>query len=214
MLLFMPKNIAYIRVSTDDQDYRNQKFEILNFCDKSGMKVDKWLEVEMSSRRSAKDRRIDELLANLKPNDRLLVSELSRLGRSTGEVIQLIKTLTDQKIEFVAVKQGFQINAQNNKDMTSKVMVTIFSLLAELERDLISERTKMGLARAKAAGKKLGRPKGPGKSKLDGKEAAIKEFLDKGVTRANIAKIFGVTWGTMDNFIKTRELQVSDLSKT
>lgn len=210
----MPKNIAYIRVSTDDQDYRNQKFEILNFCDKSGMKVDKWLEVEMSSRRSAKDRRIDELLANLKPNDRLLVSELSRLGRSTGEVIQLIKTLTDQKIEFVAVKQGFQINAQNNKDMTSKVMVTIFSLLAELERDLISERTKMGLARAKAAGKKLGRPKGPGKSKLDGKEAAIKEFLDKGVTRANIAKIFGVTWGTMDNFIKTRELQVSDLSKT
>lgn len=210
----MPKTIAYIRVSTDDQDYRNQKFEILNYCDRSGMKVDKWLEVEMSSRRSAKDRRIDELFANLKPNDRLLVSELSRLGRSTGEVIQLIKTLTDQKIEFVAVKQGFQINSQNNKDMTSKIMVTIFSLLAELERDLISERTKMGLARAKAAGKKLGRPKGPGKSKLDGKEAAIKEFLDKGVTKANIAKIFGVTWGTMDNFIKTRELQVSDLSKT
>ncbi|MGD9213092.1 MAG: recombinase family protein [Desulfobacteraceae bacterium] len=209
----MPKTIAYIRVSPDDQDYRNQKFEILDYCDRSGMKVDKWLEVEMSSRRSAKDRRIDELLANLKPNDRLLVSELSRLGRSTGEVIQLIKTLTDQKIEFVAVKQGFQINSQNNKDMTSKVMVTIFSLLAELERDLISERTKMGLARAKAAGKKLGRPKGPGKSKLDGKEAAIKEFLDKGVTKANIAKIFGVTWGTMSNFIKTRKLQVSDLSK-
>ena len=120
------------------------------------MKVDKWLEVEMSSRRSAKDRRIDELLANLKSNDRLLVSELSRLGRSTGEVIQLIKTLTDQKIEFVAVKQGFRIDSQNNKDMTSKVMVTIFSLLAELERDLISERTKMGLARARASGKKLG----------------------------------------------------------
>jgi DNA invertase Pin-like site-specific DNA recombinase len=210
----MPKTIAYIRVSTDDQDCRNQKFEILNYCDRSGMNVDKWLEVEMSSRRSAKDRRIDKLLANLKPNDRLLVSELSRLGRSTGEVIQLIKALTDQKIEFVAVKQGFQINSQNNKDMTSKVMVTIFTLLAELERDLISERTKMGLARAKAAGKKLGRPKGPGKSKLDGKEAAIKEFLDKGVTKANIAKIFGVTWGTMNNFIKTRELQISDLSET
>jgi DNA invertase Pin-like site-specific DNA recombinase len=210
----MPKTIAYIRVSTDDQDCRNQKFEILNYCDRSGMKVDKWLEVEMSSRRSTKDRRIDKLLANLKPNDRLLVSELSRLGRSTGEVIQLIKALTDQKIEFVAVKQGFQINSQNNKDMTSKVMVTIFTLLAELERDLISERTKMGLARAKAAGKKLGRPKGPGKSKLDGKEAAIKEFLDKGVTKANIAKIFGVTWGTMNNFIKTRELQISDLSET
>ena len=209
----MPKTIAYVRVSTDDQDYRNQKFEILNYCDRSGMKVDKWLEVEMSSRRSAKDRRIDELLANLKSNDRLLVSELSRLGRSTGEVIQLIKTLSDQKIEFVAVKQGFRIDSQNNKDMTSKVMVTIFSLLAELERDLISERTKMGLARARASGKKLGRPKGPGKSKLDGKEDVIIGFLDKGVTRANIAKILDVTWGTMDNFIKTRGLQTTGSSK-
>ena len=209
----MPKTIAYVRVSTDDQDYRNQKFEILNYCDRSGMKVEKWLEVEMSSRRSAKDRRIDELLSNLKSNDRLLVSELSRLGRSTGEVIQLIKSLTDQKIEFVAVKQGFRINSQNNKDMTSKVMVTIFSLLAELERDLISERTKMGLARARASGKKLGRPKGPGKSKLDGKEDVIIGFLDKGVTRANIARILDVTWGTMDNFIKTRGLQTTGSSK-
>jgi len=200
----MPKTIAYVRVSTDEQDYRNQKFELLNYCDKSGIKIDKWLEVEMSSRRSAKDRRIDELISSLKSNDRLLVSELSRLGRSTGEVIQLIKTLTDQKIEFVAVKQGFQINSQNNKDMTSKVMVTIFSLLAELERDLISERTKMGLARARASGKKLGRPKGPGKSKLDGKEDVIKGFLRKGVTRANIAKILDVSWGTMDNFIKRK----------
>ena len=87
-----------------------KKFEILNYCDRSGMKVDKWLEVEMSGRRSVKDKRIDELLANLKSNDRLLVSELSHLGRSTGEVIQLIKTMTDQQIEFVAVKQGFRIN--------------------------------------------------------------------------------------------------------
>ena len=172
----MPKTIAYARVSTDDQDYRNQKFEILNYCDKFHIAVDQWLEVEMSSRRSAKDRRIDDLVAKLKANDRLLVSELSRLGRSTGEIIQLIKTLTDQSIEFIAVKQGVRIDAQNNKDMSSKVMITIFSLLAELERDLISERTKMGLARAKASGKRLGRPKGPGKSKLDGKEEVIKGF--------------------------------------
>jgi DNA invertase Pin-like site-specific DNA recombinase len=74
-----------------------------------------------------------------------------------------MKTLTDQSIEFVAVKQGVRINAQNKKDMSSKVMITIFSLLAESERDLISERTKMGLAGAKASGKRLGRPKGPGK---------------------------------------------------
>jgi len=172
----MSKTIAYIRVSTDEQDLKNQKFEILNYCDREGLNVDKWLELKMSSRRSAKERRIDELVTNLKPNDRLLVSELSRLGRSTGEVINLIKRLTDQQIEFVSIKQGLRITSQNDQDMTSKVMITIFSLLAELERDLISERTKMGMAKAKALGKKIGRPKGPGKSRLDGKEAEIRKL--------------------------------------
>ena len=145
-----------------------QMFNYTHYCDKEGLKIDKWLELEISSRRSTKDRRIDELVTNLKSNDRLVVSELSRLGRSTGEVINLIKLLTDQQVEFISIKQGLRINSQNSKDMTSKVMITIFSLLAELERDLISERTKMGMAKAKALGKKIGRPKGPGKSKLDG----------------------------------------------
>jgi DNA invertase Pin-like site-specific DNA recombinase len=83
-------------------------------------------------------------------------------------------------------------------------MVTMFSLLAELERDLISERTKIALAHIKAKGKKLGRPKGPGRSKLDGKEAEIRGFLEKGVTRLNIARILGVSWGTLDTFIKQK----------
>ena len=200
----MPKTVAYVRVSLNEQDYRNQKFEILNYCDGQGWKVDKWLELEMSSRRSAKERRIDELLSVIEPGDRLIVSELSRLGRSTGEVIQLVKEFAERSLEFVAIKQGLSINSQNGQDMNSKVMVTIFSLLAELERDLISERTKMALARAKASGKKLGRPKGPGKSRLDGKESEIKALLNKGVTRANIAKILGVSWGTMDQFIKRK----------
>lgn len=200
----MSKTIAYIRVSPDEQDYRNQKFEILNYCDRKGEGVDRWLELKMSSRRPAKARRIDELLSALKLGDRLVVSELSRLGRSTGEVIQLVKELTARQVEFVAIKQGLRINSQNDQDMASKVMVTLFSLLAELERDLISERTKIGLARAKAAGKKLGRPKGPVKSKLDGKEAEIKFFLEKDVTKANIAKILGVSWGTLNNFIKRK----------
>lgn len=200
----MSKTIAYVRVSTDEQDYRNQKFEILNYCDREGWQVNQWLNLEMSSRRSAKERRIDELLSALKSGDRLVVSELSRLGRSTGEVIQLVKELTARQVEFVSIKQGLRINSQNDQDMVSKVMITIFSLLAELERDLISERTKIGLARAKAAGKKLGRPKGPGKSKLDGKEAEIRGFLEKGVTKANIAKILDVSWGTLDNFIKRK----------
>jgi len=200
----MPKTVAYVRVSTDGQDYQNQKYEILNYCDQEKWQVDKWLELEMSSRRSTKERRIDELISVLQPGDRLIVSELSRLGRSTGEVIQLVKELTTREVEFVAIKQRLRINAKNGQDITSKVMVTMFSLLAELERDLISERTKIALAHIKAKGKKLGRPKGPGKSKLDGKEAEIRGFLEKGVTRLNIARILGVSWGTLDTFIKQK----------
>jgi DNA invertase Pin-like site-specific DNA recombinase len=200
----MPKTVAYVRVSTDGQDCQNQKYEILNYCDQEKWQVDKWLELEMSSRRSTKERRIDELISVLQAGDRLIVSELSRLGRSTGEVIQLVKELTTRGVEFVAIKQRLRINAKNGQDITSKVMVTMFSLLAELERDLISERTKIALAHIKAKGKKLGRPKGPGKSKLDGKEAEIRGFLKKGVTRLNIARILDVSWGTLDTFIKQK----------
>ena len=200
----MSKTIAYIRVSTDDQDYRNQKFEILNYCDREDWKVDTWLELEMSSRQSSKERRIDELIDKLNPEDRLIVSELSRLGRSTGEVILLIKNITSIPVEFIAVKQGLRLNRENSQDITSKVIVTIFSLLAELERDLVSERTKIALARAKASGKKLGRPKRPGKSKLDERKEEIHHLLSKGVSKANIAKILGVSWSTLDNFIKKK----------
>jgi len=198
----MGKTVAYVRVSSSQQDFQSQKFEILNYCDQENSKVDKWLEVEMSTRRSSKDRRIDELLSVLEPGDRLLVSELSRLGRSTGEVIQLVNTLAARQVDFNAIKQGLRISVGSGKDMSSKVMLTIFSLLSELERDLISDRTKMALAQARAAGKKLGRPRGPGKSRLDGREDEIRGFLEKGVTKANIAKILGVSWRTLDRFIK------------
>jgi DNA invertase Pin-like site-specific DNA recombinase len=208
----MSKTVAYVRVSTDDQDARNQKFEILTYCDQHKWQIDTWLESAVSSRRSTKERRLDELLSTLETGDRLIVAELSRIGRSTGEVIQLVNDITASNVEFIAIKQGLRINAHNGQDIASKVIVTIFSLLAELERDLISERTKIALSRAKAAGKKLGRPKGPGKSKLDGKEAEITHLLGKGVTRANIAKILGVAWGTLNNFIKTRGLLIQPMT--
>lgn len=200
----MSKTVAYIRVSTDEQDARNQKFEILNYCDQHKYQVDRWMELAMSSRRSFKERQLDELLSILNSGDRLIVAELSRIGRSTGEVIQLVNQITAKQVELIAIKQGLRINPQNRQDIASKVIVTIFSLLAELERDLISHRTKIALARAKAAGRKLGRPTGPGKSKLDGKEAEIQQLVDKGVTKSNIAKILGVAWGTLDNFIKRK----------
>jgi DNA invertase Pin-like site-specific DNA recombinase len=124
-----------------------------------------------------------------------------------GQIIILIDELLNKKVNVICIKEDLKLNIRRN--MQSKVMLTMFSLFAEIERDLISERTKEGLERAKAEGKLLGRPKGKlGKSKLDGKQNEIQNYLDKGVNKANIAKIYDVSWPTLDNFIKTRGLSV------
>ena len=133
----------------------------------------------------------------------LIVAELSRLARSVGQIALIVDRLLDSGVRIICIKESMDLN--DKRDMKAKVMITMFSLFAEIERDLISEREKEGLARAQ--GKVLGRPKGSlGKSILDGKEDQIKDLLDKTVTKANIAKIFGVSWPTIDNFIRTREL--------
>jgi len=203
----MPKVLAYLRVSTDTQDLNTQRLAILEWANPRGIRVDSWIEATISSRKTLKERRIEELLNKLNPDDTLLVSELSRLGRSVVEIIELVNEFARRKINLIVVKQGIELRAGNKQDMGTKVMLTVFSLLAELERDLISERTKMALARIKAEGKKLGRPKGrTGKSKLDGKEDAIRELLAKGVTKANIARILDCSRSCLVNFIRSRKL--------
>lgn len=151
---------AYLRVSTDKQDAENQRQAIKEYCAQEGMKVDDEIAVTMSSRKSTKDRRIEELLNRLKRDDYLIVSELSRIGRSVGEVAQTVDKLIAKKVNFIAIKQGIRINGK--KDIATKTIITMFSLMAEIERDLISERTKQGLAVAKIRlakeGKKLGNP--------------------------------------------------------
>ena len=133
------------------------------------------------------------------------MSELSRLGRSTSEVIDIVNELIAREIKFIAIKQGLSISGQH--DMQTKIMVTMFSLFAEIERDLISERTKEGLAAARAKGKTIGRPKGTlGKSKLDGKEEEIRSLLNKEVGITSIAKIMGVSRTALRHFIRTRKL--------
>jgi len=199
------KTIAYLRVSTDKQDLQNQQLEILEYGRKHDLKVDDFISIEVSSRRTTKQRRIDELLSKLDKGDVLIVSELSRLGRSVGQVVTLVDGLIKSGVRLIAIKEGIDINGKG--DMQTKVMVTLFSLFAEIERDLISERTKQGLAAARAKGKLLGRPKGSlGKSKLDGKEQIIKEELKYGVAKAAIARKLGVSRTSMVNFIKTRAL--------
>jgi DNA invertase Pin-like site-specific DNA recombinase len=202
---YIMRVVAYLRVSKDSQDVKNQRLAILEFARREKMEVDDFVEITVSSRKSTKERKVDQLLEELDTGDTLIVSELSRMGRSVGEIITTVDTLVKKKIRFIAIKEGIRLNG--SQDMQTKVMVTMFSLFAEIERDLISMRTKEGLAAAKASGKKLGRPKGVlGKSKLDGREDEIKRLLALGVSKASIAKITGVDRSTLYNFIRSRGL--------
>src|SRR3954463_2410368 len=205
------KTIAYLRVSTGSQDLANQKLAVLDYARQKGFAIDRFVEAQASSRKGPDQRRIEELLGSLTVGDRLIVSELSRLGRSLGQVIQLVDELVKRKVRFTAIKEG--IRFEGKQDLQTKVMIALFGLFAEVERDLISERTKEGLAAARAKGRLLGRPKGSrGKSKIDGKEGEIRMLLEKQVSKASIAKIVGVSRTALRHFIQTRKLAPELLS--
>jgi DNA invertase Pin-like site-specific DNA recombinase len=196
---------AYLRVSRDGQDTNHQRLAILEFAHKEKMQIDDFVEVEISSRRSREERRLDFLSDSLKEGDTLIVSELSRLGRSLGEVVALVDDLHRRKIKFVAIKE--KIHLADKYDMQSKVAITFFSLFAELERDLNSMRTKEALAALKREGKRLGRPKGIiGKSRLDGKECEISKLVGLKVSKTSIARIMEVDRSTLLNFMRSRKL--------
>ena len=199
------KITAYLRISTGGQELNNQKLAILDYAQKEKLQIDRFLEIQSSSRKSLKERGIDGLFSGMEAGDLLLVSEISRLGRSVGQIIQIVDDLIKYKINFIAIKENIRLNGK--QDIQSKVMVTMFGLFAEIERDLISERTREGLVAARAKGKVLGRPKGShGKSILDGKEAEIKALLSKKVPKASVAKILEVSRSTLLHFIRSREL--------
>lgn len=197
--------IAYLRVSKDSQDVKNQRLAILEYAHTHRMEIQQFMEVTISSRRSTTERKIDVLLSQLQAGDSLIVAELSRLGRSVGEIIATVDALIKKKTRFIAIKE--KIDIAGSHDLQSKMMITLFGLFADIERDLISLRTKEGLAAARAAGKLLGRPKGKlGYSKLDGREEEIKKLLSLKVSKASIAKITGVTSATLYHFLQTRKL--------
>lgn len=199
------KTLAYLRVSKDTQDTNNQRRAILEFARVERLEVHEFVELCVSSRRSAKARKVDLLLAHLAPGDTLIVSELGRLGRSVGEIITLVDMLVQRQIRVFTLKEGLRLTGVH--DLQTTVMVTLFGLFAEIERTLLSMRTKEALAAAKAAGKRLGRPRGVlGKSKLDGKEEEIKALLALRVSKASIAKITGVDRATLYHFIRSRRL--------
>lgn len=201
------KVYAYLRVSTIDQDTEKNKAEILTFANNKGFvgKV-QFIEEKISGLKSWKKRKLNDLVETLKDGDILLVPELSRLGRSLIEVLEVLNVLKDRNVAVYSVKENFKLNGS---DMQSKVMRTMLGLFAEIERDLISYRTREGLAAAKASGKKLGRPKGPGKSKLDPHRPEIIALLKNGATRTFVASRFGVTAQSVSNWLKRHEIEVS-----
>ena len=156
----MNKILGYLRVSTDKQEINNQRLEILNYAQRERITIDDFIEKTISSRKTPKDRRIVELLEILHSGDTLIVTELSRIGRSTSEVIDIINEFMKKEINIIIIKQNLKINLHNKNDPISKIMLTILSLFAELERDLISHRTKEALKNKKAQGILLGKPIG------------------------------------------------------
>lgn len=202
----MGKIVAYLRASTDKQDIQNQKYEILEYANRHGMKIDEWMGITISSRKTTKQRRIDELLEKLQSADTLIVTELSRLGRSTAEVVGLVNQLIASQIRVIVLKQNLDLNQH---DMSSKIITTIFSLLSELERDLISLRTKEALAAKRAGGIRLGkRPGTVQASKFDIQRERIEELLQLGVSVRRIAsKHLGLkSHNGLSTYIKKRKL--------
>jgi DNA invertase Pin-like site-specific DNA recombinase len=204
----MSKTIAYIRTSTNKQELSNQKLEIYEYARNKNMHVDEFIEVVESSRKSDHERKIDELLTKVQDSDCLVVTELSRLGRSTSGVIDLINKLITKNIRVMVIKQNLDMRKH---DMNSKVIITMFSLFAELERDLISSRTKEALAARKSMGIVLGKPKGViQKSKFDAHTPRIKELLSVGLSVRKIARVLGYNNHiSLNTYLKKRKIKQS-----
>ena len=181
------KVIGYIRVSSDKQDLQKQEHLLLKYAQQHNLRIDDFINIEISSRKGTKERRIDELLTRLNEGDILLVAELSRLGRNMFEVINIINQLSEQGVEVAFVRQPELSTAGPHR----KLLLAIYSYFAEAEREFISMRTKQGLAAARASGKKLGRPKGSRDKEriLDPYREQIEEYLQLGLSLSRIRTI-------------------------
>lgn len=195
---------GYLRVSTGGQTTDNQQLAIF----KAGYKPDEWIEVHASATVPSQKRQIDRLLNLLKPGDTLVVTELSRLGRSVGQIAVLVDQIIKKKAELHCLKESIRVGNGEALDLQSKVTVTLFSLFAEIERDLISERTKEGIERARKAGAKIGRPKGSTGSQLDDKIDEVKALAGRGISKTAMANILGVSWSSLNHFLKSRKIPV------
>ena len=192
--------IGYIRVSSNKQTCEHQHFEIEQFAHQNNIIVDRWVEETISSRKALNKRQLGRLLEELKEGDILISAEISRLGRSLLEVMHILENCLNKNCQVWTIKEHYRLG----NDIQSKVMAFAFGLSAEIERNLISQRTKASLDNIKATGKRLGRPFSAQskKLKLSRNTKKIKNWLDTGFTKYRIAKMMSVSPATVSNFIK------------
>lgn len=197
---------GYIRVSSDKQTVENQRFEINNFCQREQLQIDGWIEETISGTKNYDKRELGRLLKKVQKDDLIICAELSRLGRSLFMIMEILSLCMKKECRVWTIKDNYRLG----DDIQSKVLAFAFGLSAEIERNLISQRTKEALARKKAEGVILGRPKGkrssPDKYKLSGKEVLIKELLNNGTSHRKIAKICKVDRNTLSRFIEMKKI--------
>ena len=199
----MGRTIGYLRVSTSDQDLDKNRADILALANEKKLGNVDWVEEKVSGVKDWRKRRLGEVFGTRKKGDAVIVSELSRLGRSTLQILEIMKEAKEKGVAVHAVKGAWSLNGS----MESKIVLTMLAMISEIERDLISERTKEGLRARKEAGVKLGRPKGPGKSKLDAHRDEIIALLNNGSTKTFVAKKYETSLPNLYNWLKINNLK-------
>ena len=198
------KTTAYLRVSTQGQDLDKNKADILAFANQRDLGHVTFVEEKISGTVSWKERKIKEVIDSLGAGDNLIVSELSRLGRSMLEILEILKIVKDKSCNLYAVKGGWELN----DSLQSKIIATVMAMAAEIERDLMSQRIKEALRVKKESGVKLGRPPGPGKSKLDTFREEIAALLKNGSTKIFVARKYGCSVPTLYNWLKMNRVTI------
>ena len=190
---------GYIRVSTDRQTVENQRFEINEFCKKNNVEVEKWIDETISGTKEIDKRKLGRLLGNLQKDDILICSELSRLGRNLLMIMSILNVCMEKEVQVWTIKDNYRLGS----DISSKVLAFAFGLSAEIERNLISQRTKEALARMKSEGIHIGRPLGAKSKtiKLTGKEEQIEKLLKQKMPKVKIAKKLCVHRSTLRRFL-------------
>ena len=192
---------GYIRVSTDMQNTENQKDEIQRFCDRNHLSVDRWIEDIVSGTKDPKQRNLGrDIMEHCRPGDLIICTELSRLGRSLLMIMNTLNFFLEHKVEVWTIKDNFRLS----DDITSKVISFAFGLAAEIERQLISQRTKAALQRVMKEGKHVGRPRGRTSSyhKVSHADDYILAQRKAGRSKNAIARQLGGSWDTIDSELR------------